>query len=66
MEAPDKIYVSRPVYNQCGLVISEDKPVEYIRKDAILEWMKELSASCDSAVAMKRAYDKLIEKLNSM
>ena len=42
------------------------KGVEYIRKDALLEWAKEQSASCDSSVAMKRAYDKLIEKLQEL
>ena len=40
MKEPDTIYVSRPVYNQCGLIISEDKPVKYIRKDALLEWLE--------------------------
>ena len=35
-------------------------------KNALLEWAKEQSASCDGAGAMKRAYDKLIEKLNSL
>ena len=62
----DVIYVSKPVFNHFGFQISESKPVEYIRKDFFLEWAKEQSASCDSAGAMKRAYDKLIEKLNSL
>lgn len=39
---------------------------EYIRKDLLLEWAKEQSASCNSSVAMKRAYDKLIDKLKSI
>ena len=43
-----------------------DKDVEYIRKDLLLKWAEEQSASCDSAGAMKRAYDKLIDKLNSL
>ena len=44
----------------------DDSDICYIRKDLLLEWAKEQSASCDGSVAMKRAYDKLIEKLNTL
>ena len=40
MKAPDKIYVSRPICNQCGTVISEDKPVEYLRNDTLMQWLE--------------------------
>lgn len=72
MKAPDKIYAGTITE---GFGISKrwqvcrnylENPVEYIRKDLLLEWAKEQSASCDSAGAMKRAYDKLIDKLGSL
>lgn len=73
MEALDKIYVSRPVYNQCGLVISEDKPVEYIRKDLLLEWAKEQEVDAKLATTdgiyysgREHAFHELIDKLNSL
>ena len=65
---PKKIYLSKLV--MAGAEILEkpvsDDDVEYIRKDLLLEWAKEQSASCDGAVAMKRAYDKLIGKINAL
>lgn len=71
MKAPDKIYVSRPIYNQCGLVISEDKPVEYIRKDLILEWANDNLLECeasndDADYGRIDAFKKLIDKLGSL
>lgn len=70
MNAPDKIYIPQhnieagTIQELCELIV--EGSVEYIRKDLLLEWAKEQSASCDGAVAMKRAYDKLIDKLNSL
>ena len=70
MEAPDKIYIPQhnieagTIQELCELIV--EGSVEYIRKDLLLKWAEEQSASCDSAGAMKRAYDKLIDKLNSL
>ena len=69
MKAPDKIYLTSLFVEACGEILSKrakENDVVYIRKDFLLEWAKEQSASCDGSVAMKRAYDKLIEKLNSL
>lgn len=35
-------------------------------REELLEWLKEQLALCDNAVAMRRAYDKLIDKLNTV
>lgn len=72
MKAPDKIYLEKSLsfpdkfHSQWYKEDVVGNGVEYIRKDLLIEWAKEQSASCDSAGAMKRAYDKLIDKLNSL
>lgn len=69
MKAPQTIYLTPLLVEGCGKSLSKrvtENDVVYIRKDFLLEWAKEQSASCDGAVAMKRAYDKLIDKLNSL
>ena len=65
MKAPDKIYIHEVSATELALPVKEYH-IEYIRKDLLLEWAKEQSVSCDGSVAMKRAYDKLIEKLNTL
>ena len=70
MEAPDKIYVSRPIYNQCGLVISEDKPVEYLRKDTLMKWLegkkKHYMDRQEYDCGWNDLLDDIIDKLNSL
>jgi len=79
MNAPDKIYVSRNFSEDNSphglwyLKKSEhDINVEYIRKDALLEWaeeklenMKKLSPS-DGARIYSNAINDLVDKLNQM
>lgn len=68
MEAPNKLFI-KPEKIKVEMIPGGELPnvgIQYIRKDLLLEWAKEQSASCDGAVAMKRAYDKLIDKLNSL
>lgn len=78
MKAPDKIYLHGYSFDDEPCKNWEREPkvkgmrgypaihVEYIRKDALMEWAKRQLATCDGAVAMRRAYDKLIDRLNSM
>ena len=69
MDEPNKIYVSRPVYNQCGLVISEDKPVEYIRKDFLLEWLESKVYEHNEDKfddGFNTAIGQVIDKINSL
>ena len=56
MKAPDKIYVLPEV---ASIVKVLDEEVEYIRKDALLEWAK-------SFTEPKIFVSTLIEKLNEM
>lgn len=62
MKAPDKIYLNRrhpePYWFKDKQV---DSDIEYIRKDALIEWAKE---NIDSLGRL--SYGELIDKLNSM
>lgn len=80
MKAPDKIYLQRVPSNQeviDGWTVEPVKhtvleDIEYIRKDALLEWaeeklenMKKLSPS-DGARIYSNAINDLVDKLNQM
>lgn len=65
MEAPDKIYVSRPIYNQCGLVISEDRPIKYVRKGFLIEWARQNQKKC-LTVMKDSLWQEVIDKINSL
>ena len=66
MKEPDKIYVSigyeaqtKPFYHS----------IEYIRKDALLEWAKEQASTAEKLNgkgAMLKVWNTLIDKLNSI
>ena len=85
MKAPDKIYLLSPKEGQIGNIafeeqilaenFGEQRNIEYIRKDALLEWIEEyrniLSESLKSKhspVTAGKMYVliKLLDKLNSM
>lgn len=74
MIAPDKIYVlyertgflSHTFTNvPCGYKNSQD--IEYIRKDALLEWIEETRAvPHENAITRDLAFQEVVNKLNSM
>lgn len=79
MEAPKKIYVSigtrQSLIARAGQTLKSD--IEYIRKDALLEWAKEKKKQLleqeltndepsDVAAGINAGLDMLIGKLNSM
>ena len=77
MEAPDKIYTdNRGVYAELPIFSQADANVEYIRKDALLEWAKEqldilnkqtlLHPDDEVFWGQRNAFKQLIDKLNSM
>ena len=79
MKAPDKLYIGDNQVQPngfCGLAWTNPKdilePMEYIRKEALLEWAKKKkqklfeSEPTDVAAGMNAAYDFVIDKLNSM
>ena len=77
MKAPDKIYVSRNFSEDNSphglwyLDKSEhDINVEYIRKDALLEWakkeMKEWSSESNTAQGVKMGLSLVLDKIESL
>ena len=63
MEAPDKIYVNPDL--DCLWTDECPGDVEYIRKDALIEWAKDFKART-GWYEIEEAMDDLINKLNSM
>lgn len=67
MEAPDKIWINTDTLN--GYHIS-NHPLygeEYIRKDALLEWIQEIRAiPHENAIIRDLTFQEVINKLNSM
>ena len=69
MEAPDKIYTdNRGVYAKLPIFSQIDANVEYIRKDALLEFVnKKLQESADRLdFHANQAYAEVLDKLNEM
>lgn len=79
MKAPDKIYISHAIYDTWQFTIPDpnDKTeVEYIRKDALLEWAKEQKKDCERVIrehpedeslwCERDKYDELIDKIESI
>ena len=69
MEAPDKIYLREEdfarIYTQPSSIIDND--IEYIRKDALLEWLQEARAvPHDGAIWRDGAFMEVITKINTM
>lgn len=77
MEAPDKIYTdNRGVYAELPIFSQTGANVEYIRKDALLEWAEEKYEEYDRRIVgfpddgaywgQRNAFRQIIDKLNSM
>lgn len=78
MKAPDKIYISKfDIANSwdsvAGIALTtphpqskEDEYVPYIRKEAILEWAKEVTNNTNHSLVYRGAFRDLIDKLNSL
>ena len=75
MEAPDKIYTNnRGGYAKIPIFSQADANIEYIRKDALIEWVKEHKCVIETHGDERDAYlrgeysilNSLIDKLNSM
>lgn len=70
--APDKIYTdNRGVYAELPIFSQADANVEYIRKDALLEWAKKKNKRIDTeegdySLGYVSAMIDLIEKLNTI
>lgn len=68
MKAPDKIYTdNRGVYAELPIFSQVDANVEYIRKDALLEWIQEVRIiPHENAITRDLTFQEIVNKLNSM
>lgn len=68
--APYKIYTdNRGSYAELPVFSQADANVEYLRKDALLEWAKEqatITEKLNGKGAMLKAWDSLIDKIESL
>lgn len=71
VEVPDKIYLFR---NPIGVILGswyldsseEFENIEYIRKDALIEWAKNMKHICKGSESIEKAYQTIIDKLESV
>lgn len=76
MKAPDKIYATVIDTDFTGFTslcpglfarFSADSGYEeYIRKDALLEWANNMKRICKGAEPIEKAYQTMIEKIESL
>lgn len=69
MAAPDKIYVSNLIYDSWQYTIpdpDDETEVEYIRKDALLEWAKEKVNDYKGTANIRRSFELMIKKIESL
>ena len=69
MKAPDKIYIHRTFH--LGLLSASEIDItgqdeQYIRKDTLLEWVKEIKRICKGAEPIEKAYQTVIDKIESL
>ena len=64
---PDKIYTdNRGVYAELPIFSQTNANVEYIRKDALIEWLEECKNNPVITDLQKGNIQELMDKLNSM
>lgn len=66
MKAPDKIYIDEDLIAYYSLMDRHDGDLEYIRKDTLLEWVKEIKRICKGAEPIEKAYQTVIDKIESL
>ena len=70
MEAPDKIYTNnRGGYAEVPIFSQADANIEYIRKDALIEWLEnKIAKNYSSAIEglTNLAYKDVLDKLISL
>lgn len=70
MIAPDKIYIPQhnieagTIQELCELIVNGS--VEYIRKDALLEWAKEKAELYKGTANIRRSFEMMIRKIESL
>ena len=68
MKAPDKIYlppIEQWLGTKKGWGKKTENDIEYIRKDALVEWLEERKACCITHIA-DVIFKSVIDKINSL
>lgn len=65
-EIPNKIYIDEDLINYHCLTYRCDGDLEYVRKDALLEWAKETYLNENASAIRKVCYKQLIDKIESL
>lgn len=67
MKAPDKIYIQPNAHDGW---FEGNKPndnfVEYVRKDTLLEWAKEKAEDYKGTANIRRSFEMMIKKIESL
>lgn len=70
MKAPDKIYLNKYMIRPGMLYPAQYPPdtpeFEYIRKDALLEWAKEKANDYKGTANIRRSFEMMIRKIESL
>ena len=66
MKAPDKIYVHEASAPELAEPALKEYHVEYIRKDALLEWAKEKANDYKGTANIRRSFEMMINKIESL
>jgi len=67
MKAPDKIYMPNELLSEEWTTHIDGDDIEYIRKEALLEWIQEVRAlPRENAITRDLTFQEVVNKLNSM
>lgn len=67
MKAPNKIYTdNRGVYAELPIFSQADANIEYIRKDALIEWLSKCKNNPTITDLQKDNIQELIDKIDSI
>lgn len=64
--APDKIWINTDTLNGYHMSNHPLYGEEYLRKEALMEWAKNMRRICKDAEPIEKAYQTVIDKINSM
>ena len=66
MKAPDKIFIDEDLISFHCLTDRYDEDLEYIRKGALLEWAKEKANDYKGTANIRRSFEMMIRKIESL
>lgn len=64
--APDKIWINTDTLNGYHMSNHPLYGEEYLRKDALMEWAKNMRRICKDTEPIEKTYQTVIDKINSM